>query len=172
MSCAVKWFNFSQWSRKMYGSSLSMFSFGRFAKPWRLFSLVVFSCLSGSSQRQRKGSYSCEALVSCICLLFNQTSEFLQFAENNCIGKQSLWLLNFLSHLPAPDTLPCPDCSMVIQKVRLNSLSQIWYVIPVRHLVPLTFQLEGWNINIWHLLWKNRKLSDSHVLVFLLSLST
>lgn len=124
-------------------------------------------CLSWSSQTyQGKGNYISEALVSCICLLFNQTSEFLQFAENNCIGKQSLWLLNFLSHLPAPDTLPCPDCSMVIQKMRLNSLSQIWYVISVRHLVPLTFQLEGWNINIRPLLWKNGKLSDSHVLVF------
>lgn len=130
-------------------------------------------CLCWSSQTyQRKNNYSCEALVSCICLLFNQTSEFLQFKENNCIGKQSLWLLNFLSHLPAPDTLPCPDCSMVIQKMRLNSLSQIWYVISVRLLVPLTFQLEEWNINIRPLLWKNGKLSECHVLFFLLSLST
>lgn len=127
-------------------------------------------CLCWSSQTyQSEGNYSCEALVSCICLLFNQTSEFLQFAENNCIGKLSLWLLHFLSHLPAPDISPSPDCSAVIQKMRLNSLSQIWYAIAVKDLVPLTFQLKGWNINIWTLLCTDGKFSASHFLLLLLT---
>lgn len=166
MSLAVKQFHFSQWSRKTYGDSLSVFSSSRLTKPTRLFSV----CLCWSSQTyQSKGNYSCEALVSCICLLFNQTSEFLQFAEKSCIGKQSLWLLHFLSHLPAPDTSPNPDCSVFIQKMRLNSLSQIWYAISVKDLVPLTFQLEGWNINIRPLLCKDGKLSPSHFLLLLLT---
>lgn len=134
------------------------------------FHWLFSNCLCWRSQTyQSKAHYRCKALVSCICLLFNQTSEFLQFTENNFTGKQSLWLLHFLSHLPAPDTLPCPDCSVVIQKMRLNSVSQLWYAISMEDLVPLTFQLEGWNISTQPLLFKDGKLSDSHFLLLLLT---
>lgn len=134
------------------------------------FHWLFSGCLCWSSQTYpSKDNYSCEALVSCICLLFNQTSEFLQFTENNSTGKQSLWLLHFLSHLPAPDTSPCLDCSVVIQKMRLNSVSQIWYAISMEDLLPLPFQLERWNINTRPLLCKDGKLLDCHVLLLLLT---
>lgn len=44
--------------------------------------------------------------------------------------------------------------------MRLNSLSQIWYAISVKDLVPLTFQLEE---------CKNQKLSAFHFLLLLLT---
>lgn len=99
---------------------------------------------------------------------FNQKVNFYS-SQRTTIGKQSLWLVHFLSHLPAPDTLSCPDSSVVIQKTRLNSLSQIWYAISVKDLVPLTFQLEGWNINIQPLLCKVGQPSASHFLLLLLT---